>query len=242
MVNHAFCSDQAGASAIDPKANEILKHMGDYLKSANQYTFRAHSTFEKVSPSGQKIQYGETQDVSVRRPDRLHAVIQGDLVSNRFWYDGKSMAMLDTRLNIFATTETPTDIDSTLVFAANKYGITAPLGDLVISDPYTSLIENVKSGTYVGLHTIDGVKCHHLAFTQENIDWQIWIEEGRMQVPRKVVITYKHAEGMPQYTSQLLEWNFSPHLPDTVFAFVVPVNAEEIEFLPIESKVPVNVN
>ena len=242
MVDHAYCSDQAGALASDPKPNEILKYMGDYLKTANQYTFRAHTTFEKVSPSGQKIQYGEIKDVCVRRPDRLCSVTEGDLVSNRFWYDGKKMAMLDTKLNIFAKTEAPADIDSTLIFRAKKYGITSSLGDLVVSDPYASMIENVRSGTYVGLHTIDGVNCHHLAFTQENLDWQIWIEDGRMQVPRKVVITYKHVEGMPQFTSLLSDWNFSPHLPDSVFAFVIPANAEEINFSPVENKVPVNVD
>lgn len=242
IIDNAYCSGQTGAAASDPKPNEILKHMGNYLKTANKFTFRAHTTFENVSPSGQKIQYGEIKDVSVRRPDRLCAVTKGDLVNNRFWYDGKKMAMLDTKLNVFARTETPADIDSTLIFAAKKYGITSSLGDLVVSDPYASLIENVESGTYVGLHTIDGVNCHHLAFSQKNVDWQIWIEDGSMQIPRKIVITYKHAEGTPQFISLLSDWNFAPHLPDSIFTFVMPVNAEEIEFSPLENQVPVNVN
>jgi len=242
MVDHAFCGDRAGASATEPRVNEILKHMGDYLKTANQYTFRAHTTFEKVSPSGQRIQYGEVMHVSVRRPDRLCAVTKGDLVNNRFWYDGKKMAMLDTKLNIFARTETPADIDSTLAFAAEKYGITSSLGDLVVSDPYESLVENIQSGIYVGLHVVDGVNCHHLAFTQKNVDWQIWIEDTGMQVPRKIVITYKRAEGVPQFTSLLSDWNFSPHLPDSIFTFVIPVKAEEIDFSPLENQVPANVN
>ncbi|KAA3604154.1 MAG: DUF2092 domain-containing protein [Candidatus Scalindua sp. AMX11] len=36
-----------------------------------------------------------------------------------------------------------------------------------------------------------------------SIDWQIWTEDGRMKLPRKVVIAYKRAEGTPLYTPQL---------------------------------------
>jgi hypothetical protein len=36
----------------------------------------------------------------------------------------------------------------------------------------------VQSGTYVGLHNVGKVKCHHLAFRQRMLDWQIWIEAG----------------------------------------------------------------
>ena len=240
--NQAFSYEQGGASAVDPVVDKTLSQMCDYLKSAGQYTFRSQATFEKVSDSGQKIEYGETVNVSVRRPDRLHADIVGDIINNRFWYNGKSITMLDKDLNIYATTDAPADIDSALSFAAQNLEITAPLADFVVSDPYSNLTQNAKSATYVGLHEINGVKCHHLAFTQESLDWQIWIEDGSMQVPRKVVITYKLAEGMPQYTAVLSDWNFTPHLPESVFAFVTPVNAEKIEFMPVEEKVPDTIN
>ena len=71
VSNRAFCYDQESTSAVDPKVDKILRQMCDYLKSAEQYRFRAQATFEKVSVSGQKLEYGETVKVSVRRPDRL---------------------------------------------------------------------------------------------------------------------------------------------------------------------------
>jgi len=216
--------------------------MCDYLKSAEQYRFRAQATFEKVSISGQKLEYGETVKVSIRRPDRLYADVAGDLLDNRVWYNGKNFTILDKYLNIYATTEAPADIDSTLSFVAEKYGIAAPLADLVISDPYTDLTQKAKSAFYVGLHEVNGVKCHHLAFEQEKLDWQIWIEGSGRRVPRKLVITYKQAEMVPQYTAVFSDWNFSPHLPESVFTFVEPINAKEINFMPVENKVPAKIN
>jgi hypothetical protein len=125
---------------------------------------------------------------------------------------------------------------------AKNYGITAPLADLVISDPYTNLTQNVKSVSYVGLHEINGVKCHHLAFIQDNLDWQIWILDSGMCVPRKLVITYKMAEMVPQYTAVLSNWDFLPHLPESIFSFIAPANSKKVNFMPVEKKVPAKIN
>ena len=40
--------------------------------------------------------------------------------------------------------------------------------------------------------------CHHLAFEQATIDWQLWIDAGKDPLPRKLVITYKTEDEVPQ--------------------------------------------
>ena len=99
----------------------------------------------------------------------------------------------------------------------------------------------VKSGFYEGLHMVNGIKCHHLSFTQDNVDWQIWIEDGPQAVPLKVVISYKNLDGCPQYSATLSDWDFNVRLPDLVFTFEAPAGAEQIEFLeeaPDQGEVP----
>ena len=92
------------------------------------------------------------------------------------------------------------------------------------------LIEHVKSALYLGLHRVRGIRCHHLAFSQDNIDWQIWIEDGHQPVPRKFVITYKKVKSHPQLTGEIYDWNFAPHLSDSLFNFLAPPNATRTEF------------
>ena len=87
----------------------------------------------------------------------------------------------------------------------------------------------------VGRHGVDGVPCHHLAFSQESIDWQIWIEDGPQPVPRKLVITYKTEPGSPQYVARLSNWDFEPRFSKQYFEFEVPADAGEIEFLTLET-------
>ena len=113
----------------------------------------------------------------------------------------------------------------------NLYGISVPIADLVYSDPYQSLIDRVVSGYEIGLHSVEGVPSHHLVFSQESIDWQIWVEDGAQPVPRKLVITYKNEPGSPQYTAILSEWNFKPRVSDQYFKFQPPPGSDEIEFL-----------
>ena len=48
-----------------------------------------------------------------------------------------------------------------------------------------------------GLHLVRGIQCHHLVFIQDDIDWQIWIENSQTPLPRKMVITSKWLAGGP---------------------------------------------
>ena len=61
---------------------------------------------------------------------------------------------------------------------------------------------------FLWLSKVQGQLCHHLAFRQEDIDWQIWIENGPTPLPRKFLITDKKAKGL-QVTALLP--NGTPH-------------------------------
>ena len=56
-------------------------------------------------------------------------------------------------------------------------------------------------------------------------------EDSARPVPKKIVITYVNQPGQPQFTAVLTGWDFAPRLPDLVFDFAPPTNADEIEFL-----------
>jgi hypothetical protein len=94
-------------------------------------------------------------------------------------------------------------------------------------------MENVETGIYVGQPVVQGVPTHHLAFTQKNIDWQLWIEDGANPVPVKAVITYKNVTSSPQFTVWLSNWNFAPRLADSLFEFLPPEGAHQVEIEPI---------
>jgi hypothetical protein len=228
------------ALGVEARADRILREMGEYLKAAGEFTFHADVTYDSVLANGQNIQYGGAADLAVRRPDRLRSDYNGDERRSRAVYDGRTITLYDMAVNVYAVAEVPPEIDAAVDQIFEAYGFSVPIADLVYSDPYRVLIENVESGFLVGRHSVDGTPCHHLAFSQYSIDWQIWIEDGPRPVPRKLLITYKEEPGSPQYTAILSDWDFQPNLSDHWFQFNPPIGADEIEFLPLPKDLPVS--
>ena len=97
-------------------------------------------------------------------------------------------------------------------------------------------MEGTLAGFYLGLSKVQGQLCHHLAFRQKEIDWQIWIENGPTPLPRKFLITDKKAKGL-QVTALLSQWNTSPQLEESLFTFVVPEKAEKVNLRPVAAPV-----
>jgi hypothetical protein len=80
----------------------------------------------------------------------------------------------------------------------------------------------------VGLHDVGGVKCHHLSFLQEDIDWQIWIDAKEPHVPRKFAITYAAVRDQPQYVALMDDWNLAPAVTDDLFAFAPSAQMQSV--------------
>ena len=74
-----------------------------------------------------------------------------------------------------------------------------------------------------------GVACHRLAFANEWLEWQIWVDAENEPLPRKVVINYMDEPGEPKYTARFLSWNLAPELPDDLFRFEPPEGAQKME-------------
>ncbi len=219
------------APDIEPKAVEVLQKMCAYLKNLQQFSFQAEITEDVLLASGQKIQYARSVEASVRRPDRFRADSVGDTDNRQFFYDGKTITLFDRTKNFYTTIAAPPEIDAALAHGVQAFNLRAPLADLIYTKAFEYLTAEASSGFYVGLSKVQGVSCHHLAFRQKDIDWQIWIEDSATPVPRKFLVTDKAAHGL-QFTAVFSKWNTSVQLEDSLFTFVPPEKAEKIDILP----------
>jgi hypothetical protein len=223
----------AASSQIDPFVDVLIRQASDYLLIAKSFSLHSDTTIEEVSSSGQKIQLSRSAEVLVRQPDRLRAEVVSDRGVTRFYYDGKTMSRFDLDQNVYASIDVPDNLEAALDHAMERFQIDAPLADLFAGNLYSNFIENTDSAFYAGLHYLEGSKYHHLALSNENVDFQIWISDSVAPLIHKIVITYKHLVGAPQFTAILSDWNFNPDAPDMVFDFYPPIDADEIEFLPV---------
>jgi hypothetical protein len=216
---------------LDPQALVILNRAADYLAKTKQYSATVEVSHDAVFGKGSKLQYTKQLEIKLRRPDRLQIEISTTTPKRSFWYDGKSVTLLDHKENFYATSPAPNKIDDMVDHVEKALGMVFPLDDLVLSKPLSEPASKAKNSIYLGKEKILGKVCHHVAFGHEAIDWQAWVEDGPKPLLRKVVITLKLDEGSPQITAFITNWDLATKLPDYVFEFEVPKGAEAIKFL-----------
>jgi hypothetical protein len=190
----------AQSGGIDPQAEKLLKASTAFLASQKQFSVSTQNTIEAVLTSGQKLQFDNAATLLVQRPNKLRAERRGDLVDQTFLYDGKSLTLVNPGDKVYATVDAPGTVEGMLDFARDSLDIIAPAGDLIYSNAFDILMQDVTSGFVVGKSVVGGVRCDHLAFRTPQADWQIWIQEGKQPLPRKMVITSTDVENAPQFS------------------------------------------
>jgi hypothetical protein len=219
------------ATRIEPRADAYLKAMSSYLAGLKTYSFQVEEFFDEVQDDGQRIQLSNQRNMSVSRPDKVFAEDEGDTANSLFYYNGKTVTVFDRAQKTYATEKVPGTTDAMLDDLHDRFDTDQTLADFLFSDPYKVLTEHVQSGTYAGLHQVGKVKCHHLAFRQKLLDWQIWIDAGDAPLPRKLVITFKRQVDQPQYTALIHRWDVNPTLSDDLFEFHLPQGVRKVDFL-----------
>ena len=106
-----------------------------------------------------------------------------------------------------------------------------PLAALFLSQFPDEIQRRTRSLDYVEKTEIEERPVHHLAGRTDTVDYQVWNPEGAQPLLLRVVLTYKNAEGQPQFRAEFHDWNLTPEVQDSQFAFTPPEGARKIAFL-----------
>lgn len=217
-----------GVQANEDDAKAILKQMSDYVSAQKTIELSFDSAIEVITPQLEKIQFTNSGEALLSRPDKLRAHRVGGYADVAMVFDGKTVGVYGKNINAYAQFEGPGTLDELIEALRAGHGVSMPGGDLLLSNPYDALIAGVLEAKHIGLGVIDGVECEHLAFRNVDTDWQLWVEIGERPIPRKLVITSKTVNNAPQYTLRVKGWKtgFEP-APDA-FSFTPPVGAQKL--------------
>jgi hypothetical protein len=221
----------AQATGVDPEVLKLLRRMTDYMAALPQYSFDTQNTLEAVLKTGQKLDFDFSAKVTVQRPNRLRAERSGDIVNQKFFYNGRTLTLYNPDEKYYAIEPVPGTLDQALDFARDALDVVAPASDLLYQDAFARLTQDVTGAFFVGRAGIGGVECTQLAFTGPQVDWQVWIADGDKPLPYKYVITTRDVAGLPAYSVVMSNWNLSPKVGDGVFDFTPPRGTRRIDFL-----------
>ena len=209
-------------------AKSILKAMSDYVRNQKTIELTFDSDIEVITPQMEKIQFTNSGEVLLSRPDKLRAHRVGGYADVALYFDGKTVSVYGKHINGYAQFDAPGTVDHLIEALRAGHGIALPGADLLQSNSYEILVAGVKEAKHIGRGVIDGRECEHLAFRNFDTDWQLWVEVGKRPIPRKLVITTKTVNGAPQYTLRVKGWKTGVEPAPDAFAFVPPAGAKKL--------------
>ena len=233
-------STEFGQSSLESSLDEFegldYVHVGqDLSKPVDQFEFLGVE--EEFLASGQLVDSSRDGDVYVRRPNGVFVERHDAGRHRQLYYDGAHAALLDVGANLYAerTEDVPGDLDGFVDLLVEELNVNLPLADLVVADPYRSFTDPAVSGVDLGTARVRGETCHHLAFTNDAIEWQVFIAKDGPPLVRKVVIHYADEPGRPRWEAVLSDWDLDAEIPDERFAFTPPEGSHRITLVGFRS-------
>jgi len=229
-------STEAGtqAPAVDPAAVEILKRMTNFLDGLQQFSVNTHSIIEEMHVSKHRVDYDVAASVTVKRPNKMRAVRTGELMNESLFYDGKTLTVYKPSEKVYAAEKGLDTIEKMITFVRETAGMLLPSADLLYRNALPLLMQDVTLAVVVGKPVINGVKYNHLLFSRPEVDFQIWIPEGKQPLPARYIVTETGTPALLSISTVLRDWNIAPAVDDAQFKFVPPKGAKAISFTQLE--------
>jgi hypothetical protein len=215
--------------AQEKDALALLKAMSDYVGSQQTIELAFDSAIEIITPQLEKIQFTNSGEALLKRPDKLRARRKGGYADVTMVFDGKTKTIYGKHVNGFARMDAPGSVDDLIHALREGHGVALPGADLLLTNSYDLLAADVQEAKYIGMGVVDGIECEHLAFRNPDTDWQLWVEAGNHPIPRKLVITSKTINSAPQYTLCIKQWKTGVTPAKDAFAFTPPAGAEVLD-------------
>src|SRR6516164_20830 len=218
------------------EAKKLLKAMSDFLAAQKSLSADFDTVLEVVTPTDQKLGLASSGTVTLVRPDKVRVARSGGFADFEILYDGKALTLLGKNANLYTQVAAPGTVDQLIDALRDKFKRPLPGADLLMTDSYDELMQDVYDSKDLGSGVINGVECDTLAFRKNDVDWQIWIAQGERPYPCRFVVTSKLANGDPQYTIQFRDWKFGKDVAADDFAFKNASNAKRVELTDVQEK------
>lgn len=220
-------TNKLATPGLDPVTMQALRTMSDQLRGAPSFSFTARIMREEPGTNGQMLDFFRTITVQVQRPNRMRWQVQSDTSDVNVWYDGKNVTIMPLTGKMYTTLPAGATIDTALETLKNQLQVHMPLRPFLSADPYAFLSDGLTSANSVGMVNAGAGNDQylHLAFTEPEADWQLWLSGPNQVLPRRMAITYKNEPGQPRVEIEFSNWCLDAEIPTSAFVFSKPAGA-----------------
>jgi hypothetical protein len=218
------------------EAKKLLKAMSDYQAAQKAISFDYDAALEVVTNDSQKLALASSGTVTLNRPDKIRATRAGGFVDVETLFDGKTLTLLGKNANKYTQLDVPGTIEHLIDELKDKYDRPLPAADLLMSNSYEELMQDVYDSKDLGSGVINGTECDFLAFRKDDVDLQIWIAQGDRPYPCRYVVTSRLVADGPQYSIETRNWKTGNEVATDDFALHNSTNAEKIDLKDLQDK------
>ena len=219
-----------GAPQLEPKAIDILKAACAKLASAKAMSFTALVTYESPSRLGFPLAYGTKSEVLFQRPDKLRVLTPGDGPASDFYYDGKTMMAYAPAEDLVAVADAPPTVDGMLETAFRSAAVYFPFDDLLVSDPYKDIAQDLRIAFYIGQSQIvGGTTTDVVAYDTGGVFIEAWIG-AEDKLPRVLRAIYADDPLQLRHNLVITNWQLDPTIPADSFSSAKASAGKRIPF------------
>ena len=221
---------------FDTVAVAILDKMSAIIGDLGSCSVTVKSNYDVTSKELGLIKHSDEEHLYLHGPNKLLVKSEGDRGSRDLYYDGKTLSYYSMDRNQYGQIEAPASLVEMIDTVSRRYGIEFPAADFLYPTFVDDILTDSKELVYLGLTTIDGKECYHIAGMGTDKSFQFWISDDAFTLPMKMVIVYTTKPMNPQYEAVLSEWQVNPTLPDALFDFTIPHKAKKVKLVPLTAK------
>ncbi|MBY8974574.1 DUF2092 domain-containing protein [Rhodobacteraceae bacterium NNCM2] len=217
--------------AIDPKAVEIAGAAFKFVAEQPHLSVSWFVTYDRVFEGREKLTFVRTGTNTLVRGKGFRSYAEHLNKVREYIYDGETFTVSAPLDGFYAQAEVTGSFDELVDGLSEKYDLVLPIWQLLSAESGELFFEEVERATYMGTTLINGRAAHHLAFSEYDEDFQLWIAaDEERPLPLMIVGTNPYTQGWPQYHAYMYDWNLEPEIADDTFAFTPAEGEAQIGF------------
>ncbi len=227
--------------AIDPRVLEVLESATTFLSEQDVLSVDWFVSYDEVIDGREKITRTRSGSNLLDRSQGFYAYAENGTDSREYFFDGVSFQIFDVEENAYVLAPFNGDFEVLVDRAKAEYDVVLPIWSILTRQSRNELLSNAESAAYMGLTRVVGREAHHLALSNYDKDWQVWISSDAERPELLMLVgTDPYTQGWPQYRVFFSNWNFDPEIEEGAFTFVPDEDAERMSWPKVRQQVDDN--
>jgi len=232
-----FGLNAAEGPVIEQRALDIVRKSAEFLASRPAMAFNWFVSYDEVQGGREKLTFMRSGTNLLVRDKGFYSHVENEDGTRDYFFDGKVFTVAAPDELFYASGDFDGSYEDLIDAYSKATGSDLPLYGLMSRTLPDGLFDGLDGAVYLGITRIAGRKVHHLAFSDYDEDWQIWISTDEAEpVPVVIAGTNPYEQGWPQYRTYLTKWDFDPKPEDGAFSFTPAPEDEKIDFPHLEAR------